>query len=416
MPCSNSSIPSSFYNSDLPGPHATPMHDLVFQGVHANHPKAYGQGLSSKSTSASAYTWGYSDDSSIDGLNLQGSTYGHPQVPDQVSHFYGPIETSRNWSSVGSWMGSGQPISYEKNAHGSTHVSGGNAAGGRLPSVTCEGVSPLSMTSLHSSLPVSASLEARQLPMPMRNQSISSSSSIAPTARTSSDQGGGRARLSSHYSNPNLSAVNGGPIYRNYSGSNWTAASSISESRRSSLNNQPTSTLMPPPIPRPSLASRSSHSITDVPGSNMGHIGYIALGMAGSERPGQSNVSSLNYSSSSPSGSYVPFGSHNPRHSAPTFTSGLQGLSIPHDSLFTRSSSPPPTATATLYSYSTDTGSKSDNGEQDAAASGTLISGQKYAPLQQPPSRRGSSADTLHENELSRGVQRETVSNLGSRY
>ena len=390
------------------------MHPVLSPGAQVGYPKAYGQALSMKTTSPSGYSWEYTDETPITALNMQSSTNSHPQVQDQSNHFYGSPETPRNWNGMGHWMNSGPPVYYEKDSHTQSQLLYGSTHGGRLPSVTSEGVSPLNMTSLHSSLPVPASLGARQLPMPTRGQSISSPSNISSASQASSEQGGGRAHLSSHYSNPDLSSVDYGPGYRNFRGSNWATTGPVSESRRSSLNNQSVSNLMPPPISRPSLSSVSTIPMADVPSTSIGPMGYVSLGMADTnEGPTTPAGLALNYSSSSPSHSYTSLGSFNTRSSAPTFTSGLSTLPSAHNSLLSRSGSSPPRATSTtLYSYSADTGSKSDGSDQDAGASGTLVSGQRYAPLQQLPSRRSSTTDDLHENDFSRGGQRKAFDHL----
>ncbi|KAF2233824.1 hypothetical protein EV356DRAFT_533363 [Viridothelium virens] len=393
------------------------MNTVLSPGAHVSYPKAYGQALSVKTTNSPAYAWAYTEEPSIDTLNLQRPSYGPPHVQEPGGHFYGAQETTRNWTGMSQWMNPNQPGYFDKDPHSHGSISYGQHPGGRVSSVTCEGVSSLNMTSLHSCLPLPnpTSLEARrQLPMPTRNQSISSNSSAAPAVKSNSEQTDVCARLSSHDSNPNLGAVNASPMYRNTSGTNWMGSSSGPESRRSSLNNHLVSTLMPPPVSRPSLSSGATIPIGDVPNANITPMGYVTLGIADNEGPTASNVPSFNYSSSCPSNSYASLGSLNLSRSAPSFSSALPAMPSSHDTLFSRSTSPPPTTT--LYSYSTDTGSKSDSADQDAGSSGTLVSGQKYAPLHQPPARCESNAEDPRGDRFAGGVQRDTVEDLENRY
>ena len=333
-----------------------------------------------------------------------------------MGQYLGTMDSSRNWNGPVPWMDPAQPVYCEKDTHTSNQARYGNNTSGRVASMTCEGISPLSMTSLHSSLPNSAPPETRVLPMPTRNYSIPSTGNITSTMKPPGDRGTDRVRLPSHPSISNLSAVNDGMPYRGSNGGSWTSVSSTSESRRSSANYQSTSSLMPPPGSRAALSSGVTIPIAGVPNTTIGPTGYVTLGMAEGEAATASNVPSLNYSSSSPSSSFTSLSSMNPRQSASGYSSGLPAMSTSHDSLLSRSSSPPPPNSTTLYSYSTDTSSKSDHLDQDGGVGGTLISGQTYAPLQRPPSRRGAVAEGSCEKEFHPIIQRGTVRTLGSRY
>ncbi|KAI9660138.1 MAG: hypothetical protein M1821_001490 [Bathelium mastoideum] len=239
---------------------------------------------------------------------------------------------------------------------------------------------------------------------------------MAPGVKPANTQDSIHARLSSHASNPSLSSMNIGPYYRSVTGSSWVSASPISESRRSSVNNHPASTRMPPPISRTTLSSGPTPSVADVPGTGVGPMGYVTLEVAENEAATTSNIPSLNYSTSSPPGPYAPVGSLNPRHSTSNFVYGFQTMPTSQHLPFNRSSSPPLETPTTLYSYSVETGPKADNADQDSNISGTLISGEKYAPLQRPSPKIGDAPHSLRGHDLDQKPQRETIGYSRGRY
>ncbi|KAI9691378.1 MAG: hypothetical protein M1820_009715 [Bogoriella megaspora] len=367
--------------------------------VASGYPRNYTQATNTR-TGNQSYTWSFNEEAPIDTYGLHAPNYSHGLGQDQCGTYFGQQDNTRAWSGH-----SGQGSYSEKDPYITSQMAYG--LGSRLPSVTGE-VSPLSMASLRSSLPTGnmTTHQARQLPVPIRAQSISSSSSVG-TGASSGDLSSVRPRLPSHGSNPNLSAIDVAPLYRTFSRNSWEATNNNPSDRQDSA-------LMPPPASKPS-SSGATIAIADVPSTNIGPMGYVPLSIGDNEGSAISTAPSLTYSSSSPSSSYISVSSIGSRPSFRGY-SGLPETSSASEASYVRSRNTSQTSSTALYSYSTDSGARSDNEDTDTGTGGTLVSGQKYSPLHEPPPKFGISGDTIRDNDFNEGVDRESISSLSARY
>ncbi|OCL12789.1 hypothetical protein AOQ84DRAFT_226949 [Glonium stellatum] len=257
------------------------------------------------------------------------------------------------------------------------------ASPGIRTAVTTEGLSALSMTSLHSSLPVAPN--DRQLPMPQ--------STLSQSTTTAADQLHMRSLPSSQ--GTNSSGINSNGTYTKAAMA-WNNEGSETEVGPSSITSSSSGEI---------TASTPSKSYGSTTTTSDGVLGYIPHVATKSPEPSPTSTAPpIAYSAASESmpAPVIGSGYSNFRHHGIPNVSSSEGLLSRHGS------------SSNLYSFSTDSSSKRNSLGEASSTEGTLVNGQRYAPLCQPQPRHRTSVDALRRNSFdqrSGSINRSSASN-----
>jgi len=360
-------------SSPIRGPHISQNSMIpIYSASSPIYPRTFPTNQYSTISTKSIYpeTWAsvpYTDDSPVESYGLQ-STCVSSQ--DSMGSIYGAQDSLR-------WNGFSQKAIMNGNSLFIDQDTPSSYAGSGLSylttpvirtAVTTEGISPLSMTSLHSTLPVA--LNDRQLPIPQSTRS-------QPTT-TAVDQLHMRSLPSSQ--GTNSTNINSNGTYTKAAMA-WSNEGSATEGRPSSIT-----------------SSSSGEIAASTPSKNYGSttmpegvLGYIPVTATSSPEPSPTSTApSLTYSTASESmpASIIGNGYSNFRHHGLPHVSSSEGLLSRHGS------------SSNLYSFSTDSSSKRNSLGEISPTEGTLVSGQRYAPLCQPQPQHASSVDALRRDSL----------------
>ncbi|OCK85877.1 hypothetical protein K432DRAFT_413028 [Lepidopterella palustris CBS 459.81] len=333
----------------------------------------------------------YTDDSPIENYGLGPAL----QTQDSLNSLYGTQESLR-WNqgshkTIGNGNGTGiyldQDTSPAYTANGLPYLT---TPMSRQP-VCTEGFSPLSMTSLSSTLPVP--LNDRQLPIPHQSTISRSSANVV-------DQMHMRSLPSSQGTSTN--GINSNGTYTKAAMA-WANEGSATTARPSSITSSSSGEIV---APRPSKSYASATS------SSEGVLGYIAVTAGSSPEPSPTSTApSLTYSTPSSldsmpaptlNGSFSAY-----RNSGISHASSSEALLTRHDSC------------SNLYTFSADSSSKRNSLGDGSSTEGTLVSGQRYAPLRQPQHQHTASMEALRRNSFDQRAvptHRSSVSSLNRNF
>ncbi|KAF2808378.1 uncharacterized protein BDZ99DRAFT_54468 [Mytilinidion resinicola] len=330
----------------------------------------------------------FADDSPVEsyGLTNSASLMG----PESMSSVYTAPESSLRWSQMSQKsMPNGTGVYLDQDTPATTYATNGVPYLTTMirPAVTTEPFSPLNMTSLNSTLPVA--LTDRQLPIPQATRSL-------PTAVV--DQNHTRAFPAAQ--GPITTTVSSNGSYTK-AAMPWSTEGSIARGRPSSITSSSSGDIISPTPSKPYMAAASAPEPV---------LGYHVADANSPEPSPTSTAPSMSYSSTSSSDSTMPATSLSTGYSLmrqqtlPVCTSSEMALS--------RQDSCP-----NLYSFSVEQSSRHNSSGEVTATEGTLVNGQRYAPLSQP--QHATSMESLRRDSFEHRTSlthRASVSGVGHIY